>query len=118
MKRTTLAVLAAIGIAIIVIAVIGLMHTARLRRFLPAHSSTAAFGSSPPSTGQAANQSSPFSLVPVQVRGLDDGYDYVRIDDPSTLPYKLLPNGCKLADFVFIDDQGNVLDRLTHDLPL
>jgi cellulose biosynthesis protein BcsQ len=54
----------------------------------------------------------------VQIKLKQDGYDYVRIDDPSTLSYKLLPDGCKLADFVFIDDQGNVLDRLTHDLPL
>ncbi len=56
--------------------------------------------------------------VVIQVKPKQDGYDYVRIDDPSILPYKLLPDGCKLADFVFIDDQGNVLDRLTHDLPL
>ncbi len=51
--------------------------------------------------------------VLIQVKPKDAGYDNINVD-PSVLPSKELDNGSKGANFVFIDDKGNVLDRITH----
>lgn len=62
-----------------------------------------------------AIRKTPDGDVVVTLKPQDAGYDYVKIDDPSDLPGTQLNDNEKAVTVLFVDEQGNVLGRVTSE---